>query len=186
MTLAKAPIMGVLGMSRLIVSSAMPEASTQATLPPTIPRALRIISGGSQLLMMTVPPSTIPSMTSTTSKRLSSRMMTMSGFSMLQWISMGSALMRVNALIGAPIRSGPYSGIACMYRSCSSAVSATSFAAVTAPWPARACQRISVSCILLPSLDHIQAVILWNWDRKTGHSAACRTTGLTRIRARLR
>ncbi len=52
---------------------------------------------------------------------------------MLLWISIGSSLMRVNALIGAPIRSGPYSGMACMYWSADSAVSATTLAAVTAP-----------------------------------------------------
>ena len=69
---------------------------------------------------------------------------------MLLWISMGSSLMRVNALIGAPMRSGPYSGMACMYWSAESAVSATTLAAVTAPWPARACQRISVSCMAPP------------------------------------
>ena len=86
--------------------------------------------------------------------------MTTSGFSMLQWISIGTELMRVNALIGAPMRSGPYSGIACMYWSAESAVSATTLAAVTAPCPARACQRISVSCgmdLPLPSVDPAEA-----------------------------
>ena len=58
------------------------------------------------------------------------------------WI--GSSLTRVNATIGAPERSGPYSGNAWKYLCWPRASSATILAAVTAPWPPRPCQRISV------------------------------------------
>src|SRR5680860_706279 len=61
---------------------------------------------------------------------------------------MGSLLMRVKATIGAPERSGPYSGKAWKCRPRSTASSATILAAVTAPWPPRACHRISVSLAL--------------------------------------
>ncbi len=57
---------------------------------------------------------------------------------------MGSSLTRVKATMGAPERSGPYSGKAWKYLPWPRASSATILAAVTAPCPPRACQRISV------------------------------------------
>ena len=83
--------------------------------------------------MISTPSDFRPSVTSTTSSSDSSSTITTSGNSMLLWISIGSSLMRVNALMGAPMRSGPYSGMACMYWSADRAVSATTLAAVTAP-----------------------------------------------------
>jgi hypothetical protein len=50
---------------------------------------------------MMTPSDFSPSVTSTMSSSDSSRTMTTSGVSMLLWISMGSSLIRVNALIGA-------------------------------------------------------------------------------------
>src|SRR5665647_3906913 len=57
---------------------------------------------------------------------------------------MGASLTRVKATMGAPERSGPYSGNAWKYLPWPRANSATILAAVTAPWPPRPCQRISV------------------------------------------
>jgi hypothetical protein len=172
-TLASAPTMGVLGMSRLMVSSAMPEASTQATVTLSArPSAFLTASGGVQVLMMMVPSSETLGHVDDVEKRV------VEDDDHIRVLDVAVdidrfGLMRVNALMGAPMRSGPYSGIACMYWSEPSAVSATSLAAVTAPWPARACQRISVSCCTrLPFLT-VPA-------RGVSHRRASRT-GPTRI-----
>src|SRR5660397_216480 len=58
---------------------------------------------------------------------------------------MGSSLMRVKATIGAPERSSPYSGKAWKCFPLATASSDIILAAVTAPWPPRACHRIPVS-----------------------------------------
>ncbi len=84
-----------------------------------------------------------PSPTSTSPSRDGSSTTTTSGSVTVSWRRIGFSSKRVYARIGAPRRSGPYSGKACTALPASSRPSAVSCAAVFAPWPARACQRIS-------------------------------------------
>ena len=63
----------------------------------------------------------------------------------VSWRRIGRSETRVNARSGAPRRSGPYSGNAWTLLPSRSSASARIWAAVFAPCPARACQRISVS-----------------------------------------
>src|SRR5205085_2561670 len=69
---------------------------------------------------------------------------TRSGLVTPSWRRIGRSAIRVNARSGAPRRSGPYSGNAWTLLPVCSSASARTCAAVFAPWPARACQRISV------------------------------------------
>ncbi len=86
-----------------------------------------------------------PLVTLTTLSSDGSSTTTICGCSIPEYTWMGSSLTRVKATMGAPERSGPYSGNAWKYLPWPRASSATILAAVTAPWPPRACQRISVS-----------------------------------------
>jgi len=56
-----------------------------------------------------------------------------------------SELIRVNPFIGAPERSGPYSGNPCPYLPLWMATTATNSQAVFTPCPPRPCHLISVS-----------------------------------------
>ena len=75
---------------------------------------------------------------------------------MLEWTVLRSELMRLYAVMGAPMRSGPYSGKPWTYLPVLNAASASRSEAVFAPWPPRPCQRIStmsfMRCLLLSFL----------------------------------
>ena len=83
-------------MSFLMVASAMPVASTVATrMEAGAFTAARASAGVMVVLKMMMPSSGIPSVTLVEASNVSSKTMTMSGFKMLLWTSMGSLDTRV-------------------------------------------------------------------------------------------
>ena len=92
-----------------------------------------------------MPSSGIPSVTSTISRRVGSRTTTTFGDSTGSCLVIGSSDILVNPRIGAPRRSGPYSGKPCPYLPALIAAEARNVAAVLAPWPPRPCHLISMN-----------------------------------------
>ena len=129
---------------------------TMFTKPEPRPAARRVAgthststpasSGGAVSAFTSTRPSVArPSATPASPTSDGSSTTTRSGSVTESWRRMGRSEMRVNARSGAPRRSGPYSGNACTPLPSRSSASARIWAAVLAPCPARACQRISVS-----------------------------------------